>query len=400
MIVLAFQAAAAAKPASVVAPMLRLGLGDGAFIADESSDAVPTQYALASVLISDLHDDADRLLADMFTDARARGSLMGFVAASTWRAAIAFSRGLVSAALSDARRALELAGEHDLQFNSAFAVAYVADSLLELGELEEAARMLAAYPVEEMAGTSPYAVLLSARARTRIATGRIADGIADLRTCGNVSDATGFVHPNSIRWRLPLALALPATERDEALALVELDLRLAHETKQPRAIGLALRARGLLRGGQEGLTDLEQAAATLEQNPSPLEFARALTDLGAARRRANQRAEAREPLRRGLDLAHRCGATALVERAQVELSATGARPRHLTLTGAESLTPSERRVSELAAAGMSNREIAQALYVSIKTVAAHLTHAYQKLNITARSELAETLLSNAGAPDR
>jgi DNA-binding CsgD family transcriptional regulator len=118
-----------------------------------------------------------------------------------------------------------------------------------------------------------------------------------------------------------------------------------------------------------------------------------LTDLGAALRRNGQRSEARGPLRRGLDLARRCGARPLAELAHEELVATGARPRRMTLTGIEALTPSERRVASMAASGLTNREVAQALFVTEKTVEVHLTRAYRKLDICSRSELARALES-------
>ena len=112
-----------------------------------------------------------------------------------------------------------------------------------------------------------------------------------------------------------------------------------------------------------------------------------MTDLGAALRRAGQRAESREMLRPALDLAHRCGALALTERTRTELIAAGGRPRRPVLSGLDSLTPSERRVAQLAAAGLPNRDIAQHLFITARTVEGHLTHAYQKLAITSREQL-------------
>ena len=120
-----------------------------------------------------------------------------------------------------------------------------------------------------------------------------------------------------------------------------------------------------------------------------------MSDLGAALRRAGCRAESREILRPALDLAHRCGALALTERTRSELIAAGGRPRRLMLSGLDSLTPSERRVSQLAASGLANREIAQHLFITARTVEGHLTHAYQKLDITSREQLATAL----AAPD-
>jgi DNA-binding CsgD family transcriptional regulator len=154
------------------------------------------------------------------------------------------------------------------------------------------------------------------------------------------------------------------------------------------AVGAALRACGLVAETGEMIELLREAAAALERSPQKLEQARALVDLGAALRRHGERVAAREPLRHGLDLAHACGGLGLAERAREELTATGVRVRRDAQSGVDSLTPSERRIVERAAAGSSNREIAQALFVTVKTVEMHLGHAYRKLGISSRSELA------------
>jgi DNA-binding CsgD family transcriptional regulator len=147
----------------------------------------------------------------------------------------------------------------------------------------------------------------------------------------------------------------------------------------------------MLEGGERGLGDLREAAELAAASGARLEHARCLIELGAALRRANQRTTAREPLRTGLDLAYRCGATRLAQQARAELLAAGARPRRGALTGLEALTASERRVAELAAAGMSNPEIAQSLFVTLNTVEGHLRHAYQKLSISSRGQLPAAL---------
>src|SRR5207248_10526782 len=116
---------------------------------------------------------------------------------------------------------------------------------------------------------------------------------------------------------------------------------------------------------------------------------KARTELGAALRRAKRRADSREHLRKALELATICGAAALATRAENELLATGARPRRIALSGVQSLTPSERRVAERAANGPTNREIAQALFVTQRTVEVHLTSIYRKLAISSRSRSEE-----------
>jgi DNA-binding NarL/FixJ family response regulator len=100
---------------------------------------------------------------------------------------------------------------------------------------------------------------------------------------------------------------------------------------------------------------------------------------------------ARQPLREGHELARACGARALLETVRVELAASGVRVRTPALMGADSLTPSERRIADMAAAGASNTEIAQALFVTVKTVEMHLSNAYRKLAITKRIELTAAL---------
>jgi DNA-binding CsgD family transcriptional regulator len=114
-------------------------------------------------------------------------------------------------------------------------------------------------------------------------------------------------------------------------------------------------------------------------------------ELGAALRRAGRRVEAREPLVEALDLAARCAARPLATRAREELNAMGARPRRDWRVGVEALTPSELRVARLAADGRTNREIAQALYVTLKTVEGHLAQVYGKLEIGGRDELRQGL---------
>ena len=159
----------------------------------------------------------------------------------------------------------------------------------------------------------------------------------------------------------------------------------------PRALGIALRAAGLAHGSQDGLAMLTESAAVLRGSPALLERAHSLAELGAMLRRDGQRAAARGPLSEALELAARCGARPLAARVRQELSATGARPRRAWRSGVEALTPSELRVVRLAVDGASNREIAQELYVTLKTVEGHLARAYTKLGIERRGELAPLL---------
>jgi DNA-binding NarL/FixJ family response regulator len=109
---------------------------------------------------------------------------------------------------------------------------------------------------------------------------------------------------------------------------------------------------------------LSEAVRLLDPTPARYELALTLADLGAHLRRTGRRSDARAPLRRALDLAQRTGAAPLAEQARRELLATGARPRRTALTGPDALTSAERQAADLAASGLSNRQIAQHLFIS------------------------------------
>lgn len=145
-----------------------------------------------------------------------------------------------------------------------------------------------------------------------------------------------------------------------------------------------------------GLEQLAEAAAMFERAGTGLELARTLTEQGALLRRVGRRRDAREPLRRGLDLATGCGALAISRRAREELIAAGAKPRRERISGVEALTASELRVARLAAQGLTNRQIAQALFITMRTVSAHLGQAYSKLDIGDRAQLASLLSVDPG----
>jgi DNA-binding CsgD family transcriptional regulator len=206
----------------------------------------------------------------------------------------------------------------------------------------------------------------------------------------------GLTNPSWSSWRMDAAQPLVRLGReDEARSLIADAVARARRFGAPWALGSALRAAGQLERGDPSLALLEESVGVLDPSPCRLELARSLVAHGAALRRARRRADAREPLRRGLDLAHRCGAEALEQEARQELESTGARPRSAAISGVESLTPSQLRVCRLAAAGRSNPDIAQALFVTRRTVESHLASAYRKLGIGSREELAAAL-----SPDR
>ena len=213
---------------------------------------------------------------------------------------------------------------------------------------------------------------------------------------GRSAESIEILNPAYVPWRSQAALTLRELGRtEEARELAREELALSRGWGAPRTVGMSLRALGLVEGGHAGELLLREAVEVLAGSPARLEHARALIDLGALLRRGNSRSEARKLLRQAVELAHRCGATALVTRGNEELAATGAHPRTILLSGLDALTASERRVAQMAADDLSNKEIAQALFVTVKTVEQHLGRVYRKLDISSRRELAAALAAPA-----
>jgi DNA-binding CsgD family transcriptional regulator len=240
-------------------------------------------------------------------------------------------------------------------------------------------------------------MLRQAEGAAQLAQRRFGAAAATLTGVGELCENNAIRSPAAFPWRSDLALALAGTDRHaEGVELARAELRLAERCDVDRARGIALRTLGLLEGGQEGVRHLEAAVQALQRSPAKLELGWASYELGAALRRANRRRDARPPLDRALDLALACGAQRLGRSASEELQALGARPRSVMLTGAEALTPSERRICRLASEGLKNSEIAQALFVSLRTVETHLGSSFRKLDISSRVELPHAL----GTPNR
>jgi DNA-binding CsgD family transcriptional regulator len=273
-------------------------------------------------------------------------------------------------------------------------------ALIERGELEEAEQAI----VES--GCGPYLppmihmnMAFYARGRLRLAQGRHEEALADFVEFGERDRQCRLGSP-AFAWRTGIVSVLRILgDRERARQIAAEQLAVAKHWGAPSAIGGAMYSVALAAEDDETEDLLEQAIEQLAESPDRLTHAMALVDLGAAIRRSGRRAEAREPLREGLELARRCGARSLIKRAYEELITAGARPRRLMFSGLESLTASEHRVASRAAEGMSNREIAQELFVTIKTVENHLGRAYSKLDISGREELAVALQGDGSGDD-
>jgi DNA-binding CsgD family transcriptional regulator len=235
-----------------------------------------------------------------------------------------------------------------------------------------------------------WSLLLEARGRLKLLRGDATGALADFRL--SRERGTHVELPTVLPWRSSAALAHHALgDRDAALDLLAEELALAERCGVDRALSTALRVRGIVLGGDEGLGSLQAAVDVLGDDLPRLERTHALVDLGAALRHAGQRREAEPPLRAALAAAETGGATVVADRARAELSALGTRVRRSGAADQDVLTPAERRVAELASAGKTNRDIAQELFITPKTVEYHLRYAYRKLGIQRRTELPEVL---------
>ena len=355
--------------------------------------------ALIVLTVTDRFDTAQHGADEILAEARRRGAAFTVATVSAHRAFIEMRRGDLVAAEADAQAAIELASDLlGSEFVALMAVPAAVLAGLDRDETPDSLRQLI-----DRAGVR-YDTELPASSHLRYASGllRAAAGkheaaVEELRSCALGHPMFGGENPAVVPWRSAAALSLAELGRHaEARPLAADEVRRARSFGAPRAIGVALRAQAIVGPQAERAKTLETAVEVLAPSPARLEYARALLDLGATSRAAGHRSAAREPLVEALELASRCGALRLERGARAELAAIGVRPRTTNRTGVDSLTPSERRVVELAAAGGSNREIAQTLFVTEKTVETHLGRAFRKLDVSSRRQLPGVLARAAG----
>jgi DNA-binding CsgD family transcriptional regulator len=352
--------------------------------------------ATRCLVVSERFEPARATLDAAIAETSATGSAPGVSVLANYRSELRLRLGDLAGAEEDARFALEIARTHGPPVSIPASVSWLVDALTEQGRFEEAERLLEpepfAAPAAELPGGYTMYFVLAVRGRLRLATGRLGEAAADLLECGRRMNELGELSPGLSAWRRGAATALAGLgEATEAKRLAGDELERARIHGGERAVGAALRAVGTIEGGAAGTELLRESVAVLERTPARLERARALVDLGAALRRDGQRTEAREALALGMDLADRCGAIPLSDRAREELVVAGARPRRRAISGRGALTASELRVAELAASGMTNKEIAQSLFVTLRTIEMHLSSSYRKLSISSRRELPAAL---------
>jgi DNA-binding CsgD family transcriptional regulator len=385
------------ESADAAASVALAALGGGRLLADVGADSQLVYLAANTLVLTDRLAEARDVLDAAVADAGRRGSVMGFVLATCWRANALLKAGSVLDAEADARASIEAARQAGLEMLEHFALAFLLDSLLELARYDDADGELSqAGLVGELPNLHHYTTLLDSRGRLRVARGDVSGGLADFIECGRRQLEWGFPNPAPMAWRSNAARAhrlLGSSGEPGELARAE--LALARKFGAPRPIAVALRALAAV-DHDDRYEPLREAERVVRGTDARLEHAHTLVELGAELRRGNRRSDGREMLRAGLAAADRCGAIALSAVALEELAVTGSKPRRDRLSGVAVLTASERRVAQMAARGASNPEIAQALFVTRGTIESHLHAAYRKLNITSRTELAGALDAAAG----
>jgi DNA-binding CsgD family transcriptional regulator len=343
---------------------------------------------IVTLTIVERYDALQRLCDDLLVAARRHGAIQATIAILVSRASALCDRGALADAEADARWVLERTDA----VHRVHALSEVIRVLTERDMIDQAENELARCGDPRPSRSDEMIRFLIARGRLRTAQSRLQEALNDFLECGQRCEPLGRRMLSAVPWRSEAALIHAALgNAPEASRLAREQLELARAFGLARTLGISLRTAGLVEGGERGNELLREAVRTLERSQSPLELARARADYGAALRRAGHRVQARAELERALDLAHRCGAGRIANRARAELIAAGAKPRRDAITGRDALTASELRVARLAAEGLTNREIAQALFITTKTAKAHLNRVYRKLDISRRGQLAAAL---------
>ena len=380
-------------------PMARRAL-TGRWIAAGRHDPASWAQGVLVLIRADELDAAEEAAESMIASATERGAVASLAGGWFMRGSAALRRGDLHRAEADARQIAELRGfRHDgfLAIAAQLFATLLIDVLIERDELDAADRELAGCGME---GEIPEAFwlwpVLVSRGRLRLAQGRARDAARDLLEMRRRMEAWGAITAAGLPAGTYGARALAVGgDIETARSIGREQLERARLWGAPSGVAEGLAALGVVLGGDEGIDLLRQAVDILEAAPARLLHAATLTDLGALLRRERRPVEAREPLRAALAIARRCGGVAVARRAAHELEAAGEKVQRYTPIGADALTASERRVAEMAARGMTNREIAASLFITVKTVESHLSATYDKLGVRARTELTSALEPSA-----
>jgi DNA-binding CsgD family transcriptional regulator len=386
---LAMVGAVTGVPAAECCRLAERALGDGRLL----KRWIDGGYASATAALAwaDSLEQAAAAADAGIAEAERRGSAPMCLQLSWLRGDIALRAGELDAAEDYADRAIDIGRELGAGAE-VVGVPVLALVLVERDRVRAASDLVESFELTDaQLHLDEAVVLLAGRGMVRVAAGDRERGLSDLLEADRRMSTAGMDLGARSDWASAAALTLAELGKGtQARRLADRELAAATHSGSARRLGIALMTSGLLSGDQR-LAQLTDALSVLEPSPARLAHARALFGLGCALRAQGLRLRSREPLSQALDLADRCGAVRLAGRAREELVATGARPRRSELTGVRSLTPAELRTARMAAQGMSNREIAQALFVSTKAVEGQLSQAYAKLGIPGRGRLHNAL---------
>ena len=388
---LAMRSAQEAEPVDQTIELADRAWRDGALLDDHGPDGpgwLLTHWAMA---LAEDYERATAVSAAAMDAARRVGSVHAFANASYFHGHSCFSQGLLAEADADAEQAIE-AGRSGWRRYLVAALVLKVNVQIERDELDAAEATLTGAEDHGHGAMLEVPWRIHTHGLLEAARSRPGEALDLFTQVGELLTKRFHVEHTVLPWRVDAAHAAVAVgDPQRARELIEPALAIADRAGLAVLQGRALRVLGLIERGERGIELLELSVKRLAGTQARLEHAYALADLGASLRRSGRRSDSRAPLRDALDLAHRLGAVSLARRAREELTATGARPRRHVLTGLDALTPSEHRVGRLAAQGFTNSQIAQALFVTPKTIEFHLRHIYQKLEIPSRDKLAAAL---------
>jgi DNA-binding CsgD family transcriptional regulator len=358
--------------------------------------------AAATLLLADRPDEAAPALRQ-FIDATEQGltgqsSILLAVHAETCR-----RMGALEDAIADTGAILDRAQEKEFEHLFALPAAVRLQALLDRGDITSAAAIATLRFAPAVTDTWQWNDYLSARGRLRLMQSGPETALVDLLESGRRQQEWNFTNPAKSSWwfwagTAHLQLGDTSRARDQA----EEAIAAARIGDLPSVLGMGLQLLAATHSGSAKLALLEEAEAVLETTAAPLSLTRAQVAYGTALHASGHTQAARKVLRRGLETAYTLGAMPLYRQARQSLLATGARPRRPMSSGLGSLTPSEIQVAQKAEAGLSNLQIAEALFVTQRTVEVHLTSVYRKLGISGRRELRAALggASTGGLPPR
>lgn len=375
-------------------------LGDGVQLWRATSDGMAMTHAMFALTWCGFGQEAADLGERLLVESRSRGDSLIFAEVSLARSLAMYSLGRVSDAMVDAQAAI-VGMRRGWNSSVPAPQGVLAYCLIDRDELDDAAEILA--DAQERLRDGETRTLnvwfYMARGRLRLARCEHQGALDDFLRVGSLLEANTFVNPGYmlLPWRAHAGAAAHALgRREDGIAMIDRDIDLAREFGLSSTLGAALRIRALV-GGDPDMRMLAESVEVLRQpRASALELARTLCEFGAAERRAGKRVQSREALRQALDLAHTAGAVAVERRAHEELLASGARPRRPVLQGADALTPSEARIASLMAKGLTSRNIAETLYLTMSTVEWHRRNIYRKLDVASREALRDAM-THAGA---